>query len=74
MGGGDGDDATAGLGDGSLEGLDGAFNDIVSSMMDTLMSKEVLYDPLKELANKYPSFLQENKDKIPANDYQRYEK
>ncbi|KAI3637875.1 hypothetical protein MIR68_004524 [Amoeboaphelidium protococcarum] len=74
VGGGDGDDATAGLGDGSLEGLDGAFNDIVSSMMDTLMSKEVLYDPLKELANKYPSYLQENKEKIPANDYQRYEK
>ncbi|KAI3634635.1 hypothetical protein MIR68_007016 [Amoeboaphelidium protococcarum] len=72
--GGDGDDATSGLGDGSLEGLDGAFNDIVSSMMDTLMSKEVLYDPLKELANKYPSYLQENKDKIPANDFQRYEK
>ncbi|KAL1920263.1 uncharacterized protein VTP21DRAFT_1409 [Calcarisporiella thermophila] len=52
----------------------GEFNDMLEGMMKQLMSKDVLYEPLKELSEKYPQYLEENKASIPQEDYARYEK
>eukprot|EP00216_Chloropicon_sp_CCMP2111_P002789 CAMPEP_0198242446 /NCGR_PEP_ID=MMETSP1446-20131203/16552_1 /TAXON_ID=1461542 ORGANISM="Unidentified sp, Strain CCMP2111" /NCGR_SAMPLE_ID=MMETSP1446 /ASSEMBLY_ACC=CAM_ASM_001112 /LENGTH=233 /DNA_ID=CAMNT_0043925915 /DNA_START=17 /DNA_END=718 /DNA_ORIENTATION=+ len=45
---------------------------IVGSVMKQLLSKEVLYDPLKEISAKYPLWLEENKDKVSGEDFRRF--
>ncbi|KAI8141451.1 Pex19 protein family-domain-containing protein [Fennellomyces sp. T-0311] len=52
----------------------GEFENVLEGMMQQLMSKELLYEPLKEMAGKYPEWLKENKDKLPQAEYERYEK
>lgn len=42
--------------------------------MQSLLSAEVLLPSLKELLEKYPAWLEENKDKISADDKERYTK
>ncbi|KAL0959039.1 hypothetical protein HGRIS_014344 [Hohenbuehelia grisea] len=46
---------------------------MLENMMGQLMSKEILYDPLKELCEKYPTYLEENASKLPKPDIERYE-
>lgn len=46
----------------------------MQGMMQSLLSAEVLLPSLKELLEKYPSWLEENKDKISAEDKERYSK
>jgi len=46
---------------------------LLEGMMDQLMSKEVLFEPLKELNDKFPSYLASNADKLSASDLARYE-
>ncbi|KAI0354082.1 Pex19-domain-containing protein [Trametes cingulata] len=46
---------------------------LLENMMSQLMSKEVLYEPLKELHDKFPSYLQDNASKLSAEDKTRYE-
>ncbi|KAJ3003824.1 hypothetical protein NUW54_g2654 [Trametes sanguinea] len=41
-------------------------------MMSQLMSKEVLYEPLKELHDKFPSYLEDNASKLSEEDKKRY--
>jgi len=55
-----------GEGDEDLQG-------ILETMMSQLMSKEVLYEPLKELHDKFPAYLTENAMKLSAEDKKRYE-
>ncbi|CAI2167554.1 18515_t:CDS:2 [Funneliformis geosporum] len=43
-------------------------------MMEALATKDYLYEPMKEFAQKYPKWLEENKGKVPPEDYTRYEK
>lgn len=43
-------------------------------MMQSLLSAEVLLPSLLELLEKYPSYLNENKDKISSTDMDRYQK
>lgn len=43
-------------------------------MMQSLLSAEVLLPSLKEMLEKYPAWLDENKDKISAADLDRYTK
>ncbi|KAI0279139.1 Pex19 protein [Russula aff. rugulosa BPL654] len=65
-----GDDELAAL----LEsGDDGELQKLLEGMMGQLMSKEVLYEPLKELNDKFPSYLASNRDKLSASDMARYE-
>ncbi|KAH9896484.1 Pex19 protein family-domain-containing protein [Cubamyces lactineus] len=45
---------------------------LLENMMSQLMSKEVLYEPLKELNDKYPSYLKDNASKMSADDHKRY--
>ncbi|KAF9578177.1 Peroxisome chaperone and import receptor [Lunasporangiospora selenospora] len=58
--------------EGMAEG--GDFQNVLEGMMEQLMSKDILYEPMLDLKQKYPQWLKDNKDKIPAEDYARYEK
>lgn len=46
---------------------------LLSSVMDQIVSKELLFDPLKDLASKYPEFLLKSKNTLPEEEYKRFE-
>lgn len=50
------------------------FLPVMQGMMQSLLSAEVLLPSLKELLEKYPTWLDENKDKISDSDKDRYMK
>ncbi|XP_039752669.1 peroxisomal biogenesis factor 19 isoform X2 [Pararge aegeria] len=50
------------------------FLPFMQGMMQSLLSKEVLYPSLKELVEKYPTWLAENKGKIEQSELERFEK
>lgn len=60
-----------------LQGLNPGEGDeltgVLEAMMGQLMSKDVLYEPLKELDEKFPSYLTSH-PALPAEDKERYEK
>ncbi|KAL2758207.1 hypothetical protein ACRALDRAFT_2098096 [Sodiomyces alcalophilus JCM 7366] len=58
-------------GDGS--GNDEDFSKMLMGMMEQLTNKEILYEPMKELDEKFPEWLEKNKDKTPAEERKRYE-
>jgi len=45
---------------------------MMEGMMGKLMSKDVLYEPLKEMRDKYPEWLATNKGNISSEDYSKY--
>ena len=47
---------------------------MMENMMHSLLSFEVLYPPLKELCNKYPEWLAENRASLKIPDYDKYNK
>lgn len=55
------------------EGSDEDFSKILMGMMEQLTNKDILYEPMKELNDKYPKWLEDNKDKTPKDDLKRYE-
>lgn len=75
----DGDDMLAELmkqmGSGALggQGGDEDFSKMLLSMMEQLTNKEILYEPMKELDDKFPEWIKANKDKTPEEDLARYE-
>ncbi|KAJ2965205.1 hypothetical protein NQ176_g10728 [Zarea fungicola] len=46
---------------------------MLMGMMEQLTNKEILYEPMKELHDKFPEWLEKNRDKTPADDLQRFE-
>jgi peroxin-19 len=46
----------------------------LDSLMHQLLSKEVLYQPMKDIAAKYPQWLIDNEDKLSDGDKERYTK
>ncbi|XP_045770379.1 peroxisomal biogenesis factor 19 [Maniola jurtina] len=50
------------------------FLPFMQGMMQSLLSKEVLYPSLKDLVDKYPTWLADNKGKIEQSEYERFEK
>eukprot|EP00250_Pteridium_aquilinum_P015812 c22776_g1_i2 orf=167-913(-) len=53
----------------------GGSQDVVSimeAMMQQVLSKEVLHEPMKELCEKYPTWLEANKSSISGDDFCRY--
>ncbi|CAO3593624.1 unnamed protein product [Absidia cylindrospora] len=58
-----------------MEGLTdgGDFENVLEGMMSQLMSKEMLYEPMKDMVGKYPSWLKENKEKTEKDQYEKYE-
>ncbi|GJJ13061.1 hypothetical protein Clacol_007310 [Clathrus columnatus] len=61
------------LGDLNLDGEEGeGLESMLESMMSQLMSKEVLYEPLKELDTKYPTYLVEHGPSLSKEELVRY--
>ena len=62
--------------DGGLEGAgdDEGFNKMLLGMMEQLTNKEILYEPMKELHEKFPLWMTENRSSTDADDLQRYDK
>ncbi|KAH7890607.1 Pex19 protein [Phlebopus sp. FC_14] len=46
---------------------------VLEAMMGQLMSKEVLYEPLKELSEKFPGYILDNNSTISAEDKKRFD-
>ncbi|KAI5060832.1 hypothetical protein GOP47_0023337 [Adiantum capillus-veneris] len=53
---------------GSSEDMQG----IMDTMMQQLLSKEVLHEPMKEFCEKYPNWLEVNKSSLSDEDFRRY--
>lgn len=63
----------AGLGGGAGDG-DFDMSKLLTDMLEQLSSKDVLYEPIKDLNTKFPEFLKEQKGKIPDDEHARYTK
>jgi len=63
---------TEGLGDLSGGESEEELQTLLEGMMTQLMSKEILYEPLKELHTKFPEYLKDNAETISADDKKRY--
>lgn len=50
------------------------FSRMLMTMMEQLTNKDILYEPMKELDDKFPTWMLENKTGIKADDLLRYEK
>ncbi|KAK2056669.1 Pex19 protein family [Colletotrichum caudatum] len=64
------------LGEGNMEGggsSEEEFSKMLMGMMDQLTNKEILYEPMKELNDKFPEWFEKNREKTPAEDLKRYE-
>jgi peroxin-19 len=48
------------------------FSNMLVNMMEQLTSKEILYEPMKELNEKYPAWMTENEGKTKKEDLERY--
>ncbi|KAL1612247.1 Peroxisome chaperone and import receptor [Paraconiothyrium brasiliense] len=55
------------------EGGEEDFSKILMGMMEQLTNKEILYEPMKELNDKFPDWMEKNKGKVDAADWKRYE-
>lgn len=58
-----------------LDGGEGSEEDLskmLLGMMEQLTHKEILYEPMKELDDKYPSWLESNSSKVDKDDLKRY--
>ncbi|KAG2425681.1 hypothetical protein HXX76_013523 [Chlamydomonas incerta] len=53
-------------------GPPGGVNMMVDFIMQHLLSKDVLYGPLKEIRDRYPPWLEAHSGKLPAEEYGRY--
>jgi peroxin-19 len=58
-----------------LEGESGEedFSKMLLGMMEQLTNKEILYDPMKELDDKFPEWMEKNKGKVKEDGMKRYE-
>jgi peroxin-19 len=54
------------------EGSEEDFSKMLLGMMEQLTNKEILYEPMKELHDKYPDWMAKNEGKVPAADMSRY--
>ncbi|XP_018323519.1 peroxisomal biogenesis factor 19 [Agrilus planipennis] len=59
---------------GGQSGDENAFLPFMQDMMQTLLSKEVLYPSLKDLMEKYPLWLSANGGSLPTEQVEKYEK
>ena len=49
------------------------FSKMLMGMMEQLTNKDILYEPMKELNDKFPAWMNKNKERTKADDLQRYE-
>lgn len=59
------------LGEGLGGGDDAGFNAdaLIDGMMEQLLAKDLMYEPMKKVAEKFPAWLEENKGKLPQEEY-----
>ena len=61
---------------GNFAGLDGGneedFNKMLMGMMEHLTNKDMLHEPMKELQDKFPNWLESHKGTVSAEDLARY--
>lgn len=50
------------------------FQQVVDGMMKQLLSKEIMYEPIKAICDKYPEWLAENEPKLKKEEYERFGK
>lgn len=62
-----------GLGEGGVEGSEEEFSKMLLGMMEQLTNKDILYEPMKELNDKFPGWMEKNKDTVSEEDWKRYE-
>lgn len=62
----------AGLGNGAGGEGDFDMSKLLADMLEQLSSKEVLYEPIKDLNDKFPDFLKEKKGQIPDEEHEKY--
>lgn len=46
----------------------------LESVVSEIIKKDTLYEPMKTLRDEYPNWLEENWDKVPQDDLERYNK
>ena len=59
-------------------GTDGAeneedFSKMLTGMMEQLTNKEILFEPMQELHDKFPTWMQKNESSVKADDLKRYQ-
>lgn len=59
--------------EGGLEGSEEEFSKMLMGMMEQLTNKDILYEPMKELNDKFPDWMAKNKQSISEEDRKRYE-
>lgn len=59
---------------GPAQGQGEDFMPMMQDMMQTLLSKNVLYPSLKEISGKYPAFLAANENNLEAKEMEQYKK
>ena len=54
-----------------IEGMEGNFDadSMIDGMMEQLVSKELMYEPMKQVAAKFPDWLEEKKDSLSQKEY-----
>lgn len=55
------------------EGGEEDFSKMLLGMMEQLTNKDILYEPMKELDDKFPEWMEKNKGKVKEDDMKRYE-
>ncbi|KAK5110148.1 hypothetical protein LTR62_006282 [Meristemomyces frigidus] len=55
------------------EGGEADFNSMLLNMMTQLTNKEILYEPMKELDEKFPAWMERNRGSVDKKDLERYE-
>ena len=55
------------------EGNEEEFSKMLMGMMEQLTNKEILYEPMKELNEKFPGWMETNRDKVSEEDLKKYE-
>ncbi|KAI3325862.1 Pex19-domain-containing protein [Xylariaceae sp. AK1471] len=54
------------------DGNEEDFSKLLMGMMEQLTNKEILYEPMKELNDKFPGWMEKNKDTLAKDDLKRY--
>jgi len=63
---------SGGSGAGGAGGAGNDFDSIVDGMMKQLLAKELMYEPMKSVCDKFPEWLADAKERLSEEDYNRY--
>ncbi|KAJ2903026.1 Peroxisomal biogenesis factor 19 [Zalerion maritima] len=53
-------------------GSEDDFTNMLLGMMEQLTAKEILYDPMKELSQSFPGWIEKNKEKVPEEEIAKH--